>query len=256
MKFKRIQFKFQMSVKFIDEEWSWKTMTLWDYLCEGNYPSKWQDFFLREDIQKDLKEISEKIVDESKDCTLYPPIEKVFRAYMLPLEKIRVIVIGQDPYASPGSAVGICFSIPPGSPTNPSLRNIYNELESEGYTPNQNGSLLPWVAQGCFMINSSLTVEKGNPECHVHIWYNFTEKVLKHISSSTKNVAWLLMGAKALAFKNCIDEKKGHKTFVTSHPSPLSAYKGFRDYPAFVGSGMFRQVNDFLEKSGREKILW
>ena len=100
------------------------------------------------------------------------------------------------------------------------------------------------------MLNTALTVEKGSPESHLHIWYDFSEKVLKEINSKTKNVAWLLMGAKALKFKNLISSN--HKIFATSHPSPFSAYKGFGQTPAFLGSNVFKEINNFLY----EKIIW
>jgi uracil-DNA glycosylase len=238
-------------IQFIDEECSWKNMTLWKYIQEGNLPRSWSDFFDQEDIQKILRQISDNIVRESKDCIIYPPINRVFRAFTLPLEKVRVIVIGQDPYTC-GNAVGLCFSIPPGAKTNPSLQNIYSELENEGYKLKRTGSLLHWANQGCLMLNTGLTVEKGNPESHLKFWYPFAEQLLQYVSDNTKNVAWLLMGKHAAAFKRYTD-KNGHKAFITSHPSPLSAYRPFQCYPAFIGSGVFRQVNDFL---GAKKIEW
>lgn len=178
--------------QFIDEEWSWKNMTLWQYVQERNLPQTWSDFFNREDIQKILQRISDDISEESKSSVIYPPPNRVFRAFSLPLEKVRVILIGQDPYHD-GNAVGLCFSIPPGAKTNPSLQNIYNELESEGYKPKRTGSLVHWAQQGCLMLNTALTVEKGSPESHLKFWYPFAEQLLQYVSDNTKNVAWLLM---------------------------------------------------------------
>lgn len=237
--------------QFIDEEWSWKNMTLWQYVQERNLPQTWSDFFNREDIQKILQRISDDISEESKSSVIYPPPNRVFRAFSLPLEKVRVILIGQDPYHD-GNAVGLCFSIPPGAKTNPSLQNIYNELESEGYKPKRTGSLVHWAQQGCLMLNTALTVEKGSPESHLKFWYPFAEQLLQYVSDNTKNVAWLLMGKHAAEFKK-LANKNGHKIFITSHPSPLSAYRPFQSYPAFIGSGVFKQVNDFLDTG---KIEW
>jgi uracil-DNA glycosylase len=242
-----------MSVIFLDETYDWDTLTLWDYLCEGNVPSHWKDFFHREDVQKSLQNVSEGIMKKSKGCTIYPPINKVFRAFNTPLNKVKVVVLLQDPYFNPGSAVGICMSVPPNVPINPTLRNVYTELENEGYTPRRDGSLIHWADQGCLMLNTALSVEKGTAESHLHIWYDFSEKVLDYIGKNTRDVAWLLMGAKALAFEKYALEKNGHNVFVTSHPSPLSAYKGFRGYPAFIGSGVFNKIDKFL---GKRKILW
>jgi len=253
LKLKETNKRRKMSIIFLDGSYDWKTLTLWEYLSEGNIPSHWKDFFLRDDVQKTLKNVSDGIVTQSKGCIIYPPIEKVFRAFNTPLNKVRVVVLLQDPYFNPGSAVGICMSVPPKVPINPTLRNVYIELENEGYTPNKNGSLIHWADQGCLMLNTALSVEKGNPESHLAIWYKFSEKVLEYVGKNTKNVAWLLMGAKALEFKKYAIPENGHKVFITSHPSPFSAYKGFRDYPAFIGSGVFRNIDEFLAK---RKILW
>ena len=237
-----------MSLKFLDEEWSWKNMTLWDYIREGNFPKSWKEFFLQKDILQILKYISDNL---SNKCIVYPSPNNVFRAFNLPLEKIKVIIIGQDPYHN-GNAVGICFSIPPDSKINPSLVNIYNELENEGYKPKRTGSLLHWVNQGCFMLNTALTVEKGNPECHLKCWYPFTKQILDYISKNTHRVAWFLMGKHAAGFKDYA-LVNGHKSFITSHPSPLSAYRPYQNYPGFIGSGVFKRINKFL---GDEKIEW
>jgi uracil-DNA glycosylase len=237
--------------KIIDEEWSWKNMTLWQYVKEGNLPRSWSKFFQSEEVQKILEKISNEISQRTEECIVYPPIYRVFRAFNLPFKNIRVIIIGQDPYHC-GNAVGICFSIHPGAKMNPSLLNIYAELEREGYHPKKTGSLMHWLNQGCLMINTALTVEKGNPESHLEFWYPFTEMLLRYVSENTNNVAWLLMGKHAAEF-SYLAEKNGHKAFITSHPSPLSAYRPFRTYPAFVGSGVFKEVNNFL---GSAKIEW
>lgn len=239
------------TVNILDEEWSWQNMSLWDYVSEGNLPKTWINFFGGEDIKEILRKVSEDISNESKGCVIYPPPNRIFRAFKLPLDKIKVVIIGQDPYTC-GNAVGICFSVPQGAKVNPSLVNIYNELESEGFSPKRTGSLLSWVYQGCIMLNTALTVEKDNPESHLKFWYPFAEQVLDYISKNTKNVAWLLMGKHAAAFKGCADIN-GHKAFITSHPSPLSAYRPYQSYPAFIGSGIFKQINEFL---GDKKIIW
>ncbi len=237
-------------IQILDEDWSW-ALSLDQYIQEGNFPHNWIDFFKKEEIQEILKKVSQELSSESKDCTIYPRINHVFRAFQLDLSKIRVVFLGMDPYHN-GSAIGICFSVLPGNQINPSLMNIYKELENEGYKPKKDGCLMPWVKQGCFMLNTALTVEKGNPDSHTHIWYDFTEKLLDYVANNTKNVAWVLLGAKAEVFKKYTN-RNGHKAFISSHPSPLSAFKGFRSYPGFLGSGIFKQVNNFL---GERKISW
>lgn len=235
-----------MSLRILDEEWSLKTMSLEKYVREGNI--SW-DFFRKDELLSILKSISESL-EKEKDYIIYPSLNHIFRAFSVPLEKVRVVVIGQDPYHD-GNAVGLCFSIPPKRKINPSLQNIYKELENEGYTPVKNGSLVHWAKQGCLMLNTALTVRKGEPESHLQLWSPFTKMCLEYVARNTQGVAWLLMGKHATAFKK-YTEMNGHRGFITSHPSPLSAYRGFGEYPAFIGSGVFRKMDEFLEK----KIEW
>ena len=199
-----------------------------------------------------MNNISKELEVEAKTSTIYPEINKVFRAF-IPLDKIKVVILGQDPYHN-GSAVGLCFSVLPGNKVNPSLKNIYTELKNEGYSPVENGILTHW-AKNCCMLNTALTVRKGEADSHTHIWFDFSEKVIKYISDNTKNTVWLLMGSKALEFNPLIDEEK-HTVFVTSHPSPFSAHRGFRYYPSFLGSNVFTQINDYLQAYHNMTIKW
>lgn len=242
-------------IVFKKEEYSWKKMDLWRFLEEGNFPrlcKEWEKFFISE--SQKLYDISNSIKDESQNCTIYPPINLVFRAF-IPMDKIKVVIIGQDPYHN-GSAVGLCFSVKNGNSINPSLRTIYKELKNEGYNTKEDGDLTHWAEQGCMMLNTALTVEKGCPEIHLGIWYEFTEKVISYVSKKCENVAFLLMGSKALKFKELIESNKGHRTFITSHPMPLSAYKGFRGHDAFIGSNVFNVINQFLIENGKTAIKW
>lgn len=238
-----------MSLKIIEEEWSWNNISLWEFVKEKNFPIEWKDFFENENIQEELKIISEKI-KESK--IIYPPPNLVFRAFTISLEKIKVVILGQDPYHD-GAAVGLCFSVPTNRKINPSLQNIYKELENEGYHPNKNGDLSKWAEQGCLLLNTALTVEKSSPESHTGYWVKFTEKLINYISCNTTNIAWILMGKKALEFLPDIKNVENHKVFICSHPSPFSAYKTDGKHPAFFGSGIFKNVNKFLET---KKIEW
>jgi len=245
-------------IKFIDEEWSWKNMTLQQFVQEGNVPSSWQDFFNRPDIQALIKEISEYL--QKEEGVIYPVINKVFRAFTLPLSEIKVVILGQDPYHN-GNAVGLCFSVPNGQKINPSLQNIFTELKDEGYSPELTGDISYWHKQGCLMLNTALTVLRGCADSHTTIWNKFTHKVIEEVANKTKNVAWLLMGAKALEFKKYANPIFGHQVFATSHPSPFSAYKSFQNIPAFIGSGIFKKINTFLtekegSKSQKQAIKW
>lgn len=229
----------ELPIILYSESWSWDKHTLWQYLSEGNFPRscpQWKEFFIRQ--SQHLYNISNSI----SPGPVYPPLERVFRAF-IPMNKIKVVIIGQDPYHN-GSAVGLCFSVKHGNKINPSLRSIYKELELEGFKPQKNGDLSHWADQGCMMINTALTVKKGQPESHLDIWRQFTIDVIKEISTRRENIAWLIMGSKALEFKKYISSD--HKLFITSHPMPLSAYKGFRGYPAFINSNVFQNINQFL----------
>jgi uracil-DNA glycosylase len=242
------------SINFVEEKYDWNNLSLWEFLEEGNVPSEWEGFFLRDDVQQSLFNISNALKEESKNVTIYPPIHQVFRAF-IPMDKIKVVVLGMDPYHN-GSAIGLCFSVLPGNNINPSLRNIYNELKDEEYKVDENGVLTHWADQGCLMLNTALTVEKGDADSHTGIWYEFSEKVIKYVAENTNDVVWLLMGSKAQAFQEFIPSNHRHRVLVTSHPSPFSAHRSFRQWPAFLGSNIFRQTNDFLKEKNRNPIKW
>lgn len=244
----------------VDKSYDWNDMTLWEYLNEGNIPSTWIDFFLQDDVQVDLFHISEELKKEvsTRGITIFPAINNIFRSF-IPLEKIKVIILGQDPYFSGTditncSAVGYCFSVRPGNKINPSLRNIYQELENEGFSPTKNGVITHWADQGCVLLNTAITVAKGQADSHTHIWYEFSKKVIKYIVENVDFAVWFLMGGKALKFKSLIS--KNHSVVVTSHPSPLSAYRGFQNYPSFLGSNAFQNINKILKKNNRKPIKW
>ena len=250
----------KLSYTFDETPYSWKNMSLYDFLLEGNTPSSWKQFFLNN--QDILFTISEKLEEEkhnNKNLIIYPSIHKTFRSF-IPIEKIKVVVLGQDPYHSgttefDGSAVGYCFSVLPGNSINPSLKNIYKELRQEGYTVKEDGILTHWAKQGCFLLNTALTVEKGCPDSHTSIWYDFTENAVKYIEQNYKNIVWLLLGSKAHKYKNFIDENN-HHIICTSHPSPFSFMRSSGNIPAFLGSNIFKHTNDYLTKKNMLPINW
>lgn len=237
-------------IEFKSGSYSWKEMTLQEYIDEGNIPMTWEPFFNRDDIKLLLKEISEKLASE--ETTIYPDLNNLFRAF-IPLDKIKGVILGQDPYHN-SSAVGYCFSVKPGNEINPSLLNIYKELERSGYSPVRNGILLSWVDQGMFMLNTALTVAAGIPESHVGIWYKFSLKVIQYISEERNDIFWLLMGAKAIAFEKHLPPS--HFRIKTSHPSGFSATKPCGGNPAFIGSDIFKRTNEWLKKNGKKEIVW
>lgn len=230
-------------ISVLDDTYEWKKLSLLDFLNEGNIPSGWIDFFLQDSIQKILNNISTDLDEVRTSKVLYPPIHQVFRAfYMVPLDKIKAVIIGQDCYHN-GSAVGLCFSVKPGNSINPSLRNIYKELKAEGFPCIEDGDLTFWAKQGVLMLNMALTVEKGIAGSHSDVWGPFSRKLVEYISKKRGNtIHWLLFGKDAHSVSNILS---GSGTVhLTSHPSPFAANKKCGGYPAFLGSGVFNKVSD------------
>jgi uracil-DNA glycosylase len=237
-------------MNFIDEQYSWRSLSLWEYLST-NVPSGWEDFFLRSDVQQCLHEISIELDKESKErnnCLIYPQIHHVFKAfYTTPLADVKAVIIGMDPYhngtnESDGSATGLCFSVKHGNAINPSLRNIYKELKNCGHTPEMNGNLTHWAKQGVLLLNMALTVEKGSPDSHTSFWYPFSEKVVQYIDEQRRgDVTWLLFGSQA---HNVGNEVLNGIIVKTTHPSPFSATRNSSSAPAFIGSKVFNRVTN------------
>lgn len=227
-----------MQVKIIDSDYSWKNITLSEYLKEGNIPSGWSEYFNQPQIQQQIHEISKFI--SKREGIVYPPINQVFRAfYMVKPDKIKAIIIGQDPYPN-GSAVGLCFSVKHGNTINPSLRNIYKELKNEGFDVKEDGDLTHWAKQGVLMLNMSLTVDHGAPESHSDEWYVFSKNLIIELGNKP-GIKWLLFGKDAQSIKKYISSGE---VLCTSHPSPLAATKKCGTSPPFLGSGIFRNVQE------------
>ena len=188
--------------------------------------------------------------DSSGYQEIYPAPAQIFRVFQLPLEKIKVVILGQDPYHTPGVADGLAFSVQTAKLA-PSLRNILKEVESDlGQTIIQNGDLAPWLEQGVFLLNNVLTVEKGHAGSHRQIgWEQITEDCIKMLSTKLPHAVFILWGSDAQAKAKIIDSSK-HLILQSAHPSPLSAYRGF------FGSRLFSQANQFLKSHGYEEIQW
>jgi uracil-DNA glycosylase len=214
-------------------------------LCED-----WTNFFYSEEMENIILSPT---IQNIKESTFYPHIDDIFRCfYMTPLKKVKVVIIGQDPYHN-GSATGLCFDVKKGNIINPSLQNIYKELENEGFCPTRDGNLEHWARQGVLLLNSALTVEEGEPESHLEHWGDFFKKVLEFLSMQ-KNLVWIILGKKASEYIPYIS--KNHKIFEATHPSPYSANNPSKTQKAFLGSGIFKAVNSQLYKNGHEKISW
>jgi len=185
--------------------------------------------------------------------TIYPPGPLIFNAFeQTPLDKLKVVIIGQDPYHGPGQAHGLSFSVPNGIKPPPSLQNIFKEIESDlGFRmPPNYGNLTYWAKQGVLLLNASLTVRANEPMSHSKIgWMEFTDSVIRKISAGKNNIIFVLWGKFAQEKQPLIDETR-HYVLKAAHPSPFSADKGF------FGCRHFSKVNELLVKNGQDPIDW
>ena len=193
---------------------------------------------------------------EYETKTIFPPKNLIFNAFSkTPWDKVKVVIIGQDPYPNPGDAMGLSFSVPKSQRIPGSLINIYKCLEKDKklkFVKPKHGDLCSWAEQGIFLINATLTVEckKANSHQKTSGWAKFTDFVIKQISLQKKNIVFLLWGNFAIAKSSLIDGNK-HLIIKNIHPSPLAQSKG-----DFTKSEQFSQANEFLEKNGIEPINW
>lgn len=194
--------------------------------------------------------IKQEIADKKE---IFPPGKQIFAAFDLcPLEKVKVIILGQDPYHGKGQCHGPCFSVNPEIPSPPSLKNIFKELQlefPEFHIP-QNGDLRSWCTQGVLMLNATLTVRAHEPMSHAGKgWEQFTDATIQTLSDQGENLIFLLWGRHARAKKSLIDSSK-HTVLEAAHPSPFSANNGF------FGCNHFKHVNEILKKLGKQPIDW
>ena len=197
-----------------------------------------------------LQAFLESELDDNK--IILPPPELWFNAFnSTPFDKVKVVILGQDPYHGSDQAHGLCFSVRPEMPIPPSLRNIFKELHRELGAPKaSHGCLQRWADQGVLMLNATLTVEKGQAGSHQGKgWEQFTDRVIQRLSEQKKGVVFLLWGSYAQKKGRLIDEKK-HCVLKASHPSPLSAHRGF------LGCDHFTQANDYLRRQGNTAVDW
>ena len=183
--------------------------------------------------------------------TIYPPGPLIFNAFALtPFDKVKVVILGQDPYHGPGQAEGLSFSVPHGVPLPPSLVNIYREIETDlGVQLHKDGSLRGWAQQGVFLLNAVLTVRAGQPTSHSRIgWTEFTDAVIRTLSERREGLVFLLWGNFARSKKELIDTSR-HTVLEAAHPSPLA--RG-----AFFGCHHFSQANQILQSEGLTPIDW
>ncbi|MBQ8985076.1 uracil-DNA glycosylase [Candidatus Saccharibacteria bacterium] len=211
----------------------------------------WKAFLNAEFNKPYFKELAKFLHDEYEKKVIFPPKKLVFSAFTTELDKVRVVILGQDPYHTPGAAEGLAFSVPASQPVPPSLVNIYKEIDADiGRHNNTTGSLRSWQKQGVLLLNAVLTVEAHRAGSHRGKgWETFTTAVISYLNTNCSGLVFMLWGRDAKNKKSLIDGSK-HLILEAAHPSPLSAYNGF------FGCKHFSKCNEYLTRQGKEPINW
>ncbi len=212
----------------------------------------WKKVLIDEFNKPYFSQLKSFLVDEKKQHSIYPPGQLIFNAFnQTPFDKVKVVILGQDPYHGRGQAHGLSFSVPDGVQPPPSLQNIFKEINTDTGTPiPQSGNLTRWAEQGVLLLNAILTVRAGQASSHrEHGWEQFTDSVIQKISEHKSGVVFLLWGKFARSKKVLINSSK-HLILEAPHPSPYSA-----DY-GFFGCKHFSKANEYLVKIGSDAIEW
>ncbi len=225
----------------------------------------WHELLKTEFEKPYFPALTDFVRSEYQSQTCYPPAKEIFNAFNLcPVDKVKVVILGQDPYHGPGQAEGLCFSVKDGVELPPSLVNIFKEVKADiGTVPElsqtamlrgkriYNGSLRRWATQGVLLLNATLTVRQHQAGSHQrHGWETFTDSVIKAISDHREHIVFILWGGYARSKKSLIDQQK-HLVLESVHPSPLSANRG-----GWFGNHHFSLCNKYLEENNIEKINW
>lgn len=217
-----------------------------------HFDNDWEELLGPEFEKPYYQELRKKLMSEYRNKTVYPGMYDLFNAFhATSYENVKVVILGQDPYHGPGQAHGLSFSVRPGVDIPPSLRNIYQELHDDlGCTPPNHGCLDSWAEQGVLLLNSSLSVIRGQANSHQNLgWQQLTDHVIELLNRREKPVVFILWGNNARAKKKLITNPND-LVIESAHPSPLSASRGF------FGSRPFSRANAFLEKNGMTPIHW
>ena len=211
----------------------------------------WRDFLSSEFSKPYFKELAQFLHTEYENKVIFPKKTQVFRAFTTDLNKVTVVILGQDPYHTPGAAHGLAFSVPDSQPIPPSLVNIYKEIDNDiGHHVNKTGNLSHWQEQGVLLLNNTLTVEAHKAGSHRGKgWEIFTEAVIKYLNDKRPHLVFLLWGRDARNKAGLIDKSK-HLVLESPHPSPLSAHAGF------FGNHHFSKTNEFLRENNLPEIEW
>ncbi len=216
----------------IETSWKERLKAEWD-----------KDYFVR---------LTDFVRNEYRTKTIFPPAKKIFAAFdACPFDKVKVVILGQDPYHDVGQANGLCFSVNQGVPMPPSLINIFKEIKDDlGKEMPQSGDLSRWARQGVLLLNSTLTVEAHHAGSHQQRgWEEFTDEVIMRLANDRQGLVFMLWGAYAIRKGAFIDRGK-HLVLTSAHPSPLSAHRGF------FGNHHFSKANEYLAAHGQQPIDW
>lgn len=211
----------------------------------------WKPFLDSEFAKPYFRELSQFLHEAYSVTQVFPAKTQVFRAFTTDLKSVKVVILGQDPYHTPGAAHGLAFSVPESQPIPPSLANIYKEIDTEyGQHAISSGNLKPWQEQGVLLLNNVLTVEAHKAGSHRGKgWEVFTEATIRYLDAQCSHLVFLLWGRDARSKKGIIDQSK-HLVLESAHPSPLSAHAGF------FGNNHFKKANDFLREHNLAEIIW
>lgn len=219
---------------------------------EVKIEKNWKEVLSSEFEKPYFENLTQFVRSEYRTTTIFPPGGKIFAAFdATPFDKVKVVILGQDPYHGVGQANGLCFSVGPDVDLPPSLINIYKELNADlGVPMRQSGDLSDWARQGVFLLNSTLTVRAHNAGSHQgRGWEIFTDEVIMQLATRREHLVFILWGSYAIKKGAFIDRNK-HLVITSPHPSPLSAYRGF------FGSKPFSKTNEYLKNQGIEPINW
>jgi uracil-DNA glycosylase len=213
--------------------------------------ASWKQQLQHEFEQPYWTELTAFVRAEYQHAQCCPAGRNIFRAFDLtPFDQVKVVILGQDPYHTPGAAMGFCFSVPDGNRPQPSLQNIFQELCNDLGVQRQQTDLSDWAQQGVFLLNSVLTVRARAAGSHAnHGWETFTDSAIRQLSQQREHLVFILWGSYAIAKRALIDSRK-HLVITSPHPSPFSAHKGF------FGSKPFSRANAYLTANGQTPIAW
>ncbi len=222
-------------------------------MIDPQIEDSWKAALSHDFAQPYFSNLKQFLVEEKQQYKVFPPGKQIFSAFNLtPFDKVKVVILGQDPYHDDGQAHGLCFSVPQGIMQPPSLKNIFKELATDipGFVIPKHGNLEAWAKQGVLLLNATLTVRAHQAGSHQkHGWETFTDSVIKHLSDEREGLVFILWGNYAIAKTALIDTQK-HHVLQSVHPSPLSASRGF------FGCKHFSKTNELLIQEGLEPINW